>query len=195
LQLACPTCAERYRIEPARFPARRVRASCVACGEPLFLRLVAAGPRTAESSGGVETLAQEEVPLWRQPQPIGPGREVRAQAPPAAGLEATAVPAEASTFAQPPVEDRPGFSFARVGDVSARAQRLARALVSDILVYHPKKVDLGLREGNLKELVREQVEKSWDEYCERLGEEQARLNRAHFVRALNDILARGNPVF
>ncbi|MBA2563827.1 MAG: hypothetical protein H0V09_00170, partial [Gemmatimonadetes bacterium] len=103
---------------------------------------------------------------------------------------------------QPPVAPagaeaapREGFSFAHVGDVQGRAQRLARALVSDILVYNPKKVEQGVREGNLRDVLKEEVDKSWDEYCERLGTDVARANRPAFVSALNDVLARGNPVF
>jgi hypothetical protein len=88
-----------------------------------------------------------------------------------------------------------GFTFARVGDVAARAQRLARALISDIHAYQPRKVEQGLREGSLKEVLKEEVEKSWDEYCERLGPDVARANRVYFVEALNEILAEGRPVF
>ena len=101
----------------------------------------------------------------------------------------------AATPSQPGAPKVQGFSFARVGDVRARAHRLARALVSDILVYNPKKVEQGLRDGNLKELMKEEVEKSWDEFSERLGADAARTHRAAFIQALNDVLARGNPTF
>jgi hypothetical protein len=88
-----------------------------------------------------------------------------------------------------------GFTFAHVGDVASRARRLARALVSDILVYHPRKVEQGRREGSLRETLREEVDKSWEEYCERLGPDVARAHRPAFVAALNAILARDQPVF
>jgi hypothetical protein len=97
-----------------------------------------------------------------------------------------------------PAQARPGsegFTFAQVGDVASRARRLARALVSDIVVYHPRKVEEGRREGSLREILREEVDKSWEEYCERLGPDVARAHRPAFVAALNAILARDQPVF
>jgi hypothetical protein len=290
-QIACPSCEESYRIEPARLPGPRVRVACLACGEPVYLRRAGARVRSAAAPAGVlpgpARPGEDEVPMWREsrhedvstavaatrqpasrftpPPPPAPPRETIPRAEPAPEVKpftphleppalrpaasaaaptleppaaparpappafeppqapaaepirrehpaaapvatAPAAPAETAPAAatpQPGFEPsggtaaaRPGsFSFAQVGDSAARAQRLARALVSDILVYQPKKVEAGIRDGNLKDILREEVEKSWDEYCERLGPEIARANRPQFVAALNEILARGNPVF
>ena len=48
-------------------------------------------------------------------------------------------------------------------DPEARARRLARALVSDIVVYHPAKRRDALRDGSLKLLFEEEIRKSWEE--------------------------------
>jgi hypothetical protein len=79
-------------------------------------------------------------------------------------------------------------------DPSAKARRLARALVSDIVVYHPAKRQEGIRDGNLKELFEEEIKKSWEEYTEQVGREVAE-STGYFREALNEILAGGRQVF
>ncbi len=79
-------------------------------------------------------------------------------------------------------------------DPAARARRLARALISDLVVYHPDKRQRGLAEGNLKELFGEEIRKSWEEYAEQVGEDVANTT-PYFTDALNDILAEGRKVF
>lgn len=79
-------------------------------------------------------------------------------------------------------------------DPSTRARRLARALVSDLVVYYPEKRQRGLAEGNLKELFGEEIRKSWEEYSEQVGEEIASTT-PYFTEALNEILAEGRSLF
>jgi hypothetical protein len=79
-------------------------------------------------------------------------------------------------------------------DPSAKARRLARALVSDIVVYHPAKRQEGIRDGNLKELFEEEIKKSWEEYTEQVGRQVAE-STGYFREALNEILAGGRQVF
>jgi hypothetical protein len=79
-------------------------------------------------------------------------------------------------------------------DPSAKARRLARALISDMVVYHPGKRQEGLRDGNLKQLFEEEIRKSWEEYTEQVGQAVAD-STPHFREALNEILADGKQVF
>ncbi|MGH7667990.1 MAG: hypothetical protein ACRENQ_00740 [Gemmatimonadaceae bacterium] len=79
-------------------------------------------------------------------------------------------------------------------DPNAKAKRLARALVSDLIVYFPQKRDEGLRDGTLKQLFREEIKKSYEEFVEQVGSEFA-VSTTHFTDALNDILANGQPMF
>jgi predicted Zn finger-like uncharacterized protein len=115
----------------------------------------------------------------------------------------TPVPAPAPAPAVPPVEP-----FARSGgpqpgrfnnpflqqDPATRARRLARALVSDLVVYYPEKRERGLAEGNLKELFAEEIRKSWEEYTGQVGQDIASTT-PYFTEALNEILAEGRAVF
>ncbi len=79
-------------------------------------------------------------------------------------------------------------------DPSQRARRLARALVSDLVAYHPQKREEGLRDGTLRQLFREEIKKSYEEYVEQVGRDVAE-GAPHFQDALNEILAGGRRLF
>ena len=115
---------------------------------------------------------------------------VEHEAPAAAATAAApaAPPAQAAAPAPSPV---PGYG---VADPEAKARRLARALVSDIVVYHPERRDRALEQGTLRHEFREEIRKSWEEYVSQVGESLAR-RTPHFREALNEILARGQPIF
>jgi len=79
-------------------------------------------------------------------------------------------------------------------DPNAKAKRLARALVSDIVTYFPQKREEGMRDGTLKQLFREEIKKSYEEYVEQVGRDFAE-STTHFQEALNDVLAGGTKIF
>lgn len=79
-------------------------------------------------------------------------------------------------------------------DPHQRARRLARALVSDMVAYHPSRREEGLREGTLKELFAEEIKKSYEEYVEQVGREFAE-STTYFRDALNEVLAGGRMIF
>lgn len=75
-----------------------------------------------------------------------------------------------------------------------KAKRLARALVSDIVAYFPQKREEGLRSGTLKQLFREEIKKSYEEYVDQMGKDFAETT-THFQDALNEVLAGGKKLF
>jgi len=75
-----------------------------------------------------------------------------------------------------------------------RAQRLARALVSDIVAYNKDKRDQALASGAIKNEFREEIRKSWEEYVAQVGLDLAK-STPFFRDALNEILAKGQQVF
>jgi hypothetical protein len=79
-------------------------------------------------------------------------------------------------------------------DPNAKARRLSRALISDLVTYFPQRRDEGLRDGTLKELFREEIKKSYEEYTDQVGKEFAE-STTHFQEALNEILAAGQKLF
>jgi predicted Zn finger-like uncharacterized protein len=143
-------------------------------------------------------------PRWIVPPVVAPSPRGGPVSPPAmpgsrppvmprpAGL-AVATPPAMRTPVSPPSPGRPLNPFL-AGDPSQKARRLARALVSDMVVYHPAKRRQALQAGNLKEAFEEEIAKSWEEYVEQVGRELAD-STSHFRDALNEILADGRALF
>jgi hypothetical protein len=126
-----------------------------------------------------------------QPTPASPSPAAAAPPPPpppSVPRAGTPAGAGAATPARPPIN--PFLA----NDPNAKAKRLARALVSDIVAYFPQKREEGLRDGTLKQLFREEIKKSYEEYVEQVGREFAE-GTTHFQDALNDVLAGGKKLF
>jgi hypothetical protein len=81
-----------------------------------------------------------------------------------------------------------------VQDPKQKARRLARALISDMLVYHPEKRQQGIRDGTLPQLFKDEIQKSWLEYTEQVGAELAQ-STPFWTEALNEILGGGHKLF
>jgi predicted Zn finger-like uncharacterized protein len=131
--------------------------------------------------------------------------------PVASGPSAPFVPAASPTRPPAPAAvppSRPPAAAPAVGDGGARrplnpflskdpnqrAKRLARALVSDIITYHPAKHAEGLRDGTLKQLFREEIKKSFEEYIAQVGQQLAE-STTYFQEALNEVLGAGKKIF
>lgn len=115
----------------------------------------------------------------------------------AAGRPAPAMPprpAAPATAAAPAAAPRRPVNPFLSQDPSQKARRLARALISDMVVYHPAKRREGIRDGTLKQLFEEEIKKSWEEYSEQVGRDVAESSN-HFRDALNEILADGRQIF
>jgi hypothetical protein len=119
---------------------------------------------------------KEARPTWSAPA---------APPPPAA--------ASAASHAEPEGQRRSINPFL-TRDPALRAKRLARALVSDIVAYHPARHAEGLRDGTLKTLFRDEIKKSYEEYVDQVGRDFAG-STTHFQDALNDVLASGKKLF
>jgi hypothetical protein len=137
------------------------------------------------------------------PRPGGaPPAQAPAFAPPARGAgQPLAAPSGAAAVAapSPPPAPAPARTGAPVNpflsqDPRQKARRLARALVSDIAVYHADRRREALRAGRLKEAFAEEIKKSWEEYTVQVGRDLAE-STPFFTEALNEILAEGQPVF
>ena len=121
------------------------------------------------------------------PPPVTPIPRPASAAPPAPAPVPTPAPAPAATAGV----RRPSF---RNQDPQARAQRIARALVSDIVAYNKDKLTTTLDAGTLRNEFREEIRKSWEEYVEQVGLDMAK-STPYFRDSLNEILAKGQKVF
>src|SRR5947208_1373312 len=175
VNVTCPSCETVYRVDPAKVPPGGVRARCAVCSNvfPVSPHAAPAAPATPRPAGPA-------VAATRPASAAAP----RPPAPPAAG----STPAQRMTGPLRPVNPF------MVQDPKQKARRLARALVSDLVVYHPEKRQQGLRDGTLPQLFKDEIEKSWQEYVEQVGQEVAK-STPFWAEALNEILAGGNKVF
>jgi predicted Zn finger-like uncharacterized protein len=127
-----------------------------------------------------------------------PAQPAASFAPPAVPVSPPAAaplpPRPAATPASGSPPARPPINPFLANDPNAKAKRLARALVSDIVAYFPGKREEGIRDGTLKQLFREEIKKSYEEYVEQIGREFAETT-THFQDALNDVLAGGKKLF
>ena len=185
-RLSQPFVAPRGAAPPAPTPAPAPAAAAE--------RVAAAAPVTRPSA-----------PVFRptpgQPVTVPPPRP--AAAPPAAASAPPAAVPRAPT--PPPAAPKPAAAPTEATAVRAinpflqkdpkqKARRLARALVSDMIVYQPAKRQRALAAGTLKTEFDEEIQKSWEEYVEQVGEELA-TSTPYWQEALNDILAGGQQLF
>ena len=176
MNVTCPSCETVYRVDPSKVPAGGVRARCAVCSN-VFPVNASARPMAPASS-------PSPPPPTPRPPPVAPAPP----APAAPRAPAGAAPGQRMTGPLRPVNPF------MVQDPKQKARRLARALVSDLVVYHPEKRQQGLRDGTLPHLFKDEIEKSWQEYVEQVGAEIAK-STSFWAEALNEILAGGNKVF
>src|SRR5205807_1729652 len=212
MNVTCPSCETVYRVDPAKVPAGGVRARCAVCSSVFAVNpggggapgggaaapAVAAAQRAPTAPAGAAAPPQPPAPAPAAPRvpaaPPPPPPPV--PAPPSPQEPAPAAPggpAGAAAGQRMTSPLRPVNPF-MVQDPKQKARRLARALVSDLVVYHPEKRQQGLRDGTLPQLFKDEIEKSWQEYVEQVGAEIAK-STPFWTEALNEILAGGNKVF
>jgi predicted Zn finger-like uncharacterized protein len=213
MTVSCPECRSVFRVDPAKVPATGVRARCSVCGgviaiaggtlpvsvtpmgAPAFPGGVSrATPAVVRSPAGGGAKGGTPAVAGRVSTPLTAPAVTVSTAPPSAVAAPTPVaPPAAVASATPSAARAPINPFLRA-DPSQRARRLARALVSDLVAYHPQKREDGLRDGTLRQLFREDIKKSYEEYVEQVGRDLAE-SAPHFQDALNDILAGGRRLF
>ena len=120
------------------------------------------------------------------PQAANPPAPISSPAP--------AAPRPTAPAGNAPTATRTPINPFLANDPHAKAKRLARALVSDLVTYFPQKRQEGLRDGTLKQLFKDEIQKSYEEYVVQVGREFAETT-PHFQDALNDLLAGGQKAF
>lgn len=190
MNVQCTHCNTVFRVDPRKVPAEGVRVRCSICRGVFDV---------APDAAAAPAAAAPPAPAAPPPAPEPPAEPAPAAAPPAEPAPApapAAPPAAAPAAAAAPVGPAPRAAASPFGasDPAAKARRLARALVSDIVTYHPERRDRALAEGMLKREFMEEIKKSWEEYVGQVGAETAR-GTPHFRDALNEILAKGQTLF
>ena len=197
----CTECQARYQLDAERIPPRVIKVRCPSCG----------GVFSLDGSLARKQAQEEEVqPEIKQPAAPEPEVKVPAAPEPAATVPATPAPVAKAPAPVPPkpaatapsaseessagvaVMDRPASSSPRRR--RSKEEMLARALVSDIMVYNRDLYDRAKADGNLLESLGSEIKKSWELYKEKVTPEVANSTN-HFRDALNEILADGEKLF
>jgi hypothetical protein len=75
-----------------------------------------------------------------------------------------------------------------------RARRLAKALASDLVLYNQDKVEQGLRDGTLVQLLGSEIRRSWEYYCQQIPKHIVD-SSDYFKEQLNKIVGKGKELF
>jgi predicted Zn finger-like uncharacterized protein len=159
-------------------------------------------PRPATGPSVLPPIPPARSPLPNRPSGLGPLATARPNAqaatppigPSASAPREAAPPAAPNSANRPAAPARTPINPFLANDPNAKARRLSRALVSDLVTYFPQRRDEGLRDGTLRELFSDEIKKSYEEYVDQVGKELAD-STTHFQDALNEILAAGRKVF
>jgi predicted Zn finger-like uncharacterized protein len=225
ITVTCPSCSSSFPVDSAKIPEKGVSARCSACGDVFRIEKpeeASVLPTFAAEPDPVPPPAAVEEPAAVQEEPAAveePAAEVEVvpPPPPAVELPPPPMPEEPAAVEPPPVEapafEAPvepavpaepaapaepadtGFKFGK-RDPTDKAKRLARVLVSDMIMYNADRHVSALENGTLVEDFEEEIDKSWKEFVDQVGAEIADgPGRGFWTEALNDILAKGEHLF
>jgi predicted Zn finger-like uncharacterized protein len=203
MNVSCAICEALYRVNPVLVPHQGVRARCATCGAVLQVLEVGGGspvvpvaPRVslapvvpAFDVGRARTFGAPQLSIAILESDPEAAPDGFAEAPvELLRSKASLTPVEPI----PPVFRPPPAPI--IHDVAARARRLARALVSDMVTYRSVDRAQGLRDGTLVARFRDEIERSRAEYVRMVGVDVAAAS-THFEDALNELLADGAKLF
>jgi predicted Zn finger-like uncharacterized protein len=196
-----PAAPSAQRASPPPPPARPVETPAATRARPESIE------RSSVTATATPPSPSSELPEFNPPPapPAGPRTPV-GSGPSAPPFVPSAAPVRPPVTPRPPAQPPAGPPVTGEGgprrplnpflskDPNQRAKRLARALVSDIITYHPAKHAEGLRDGTLKQLFREEIKKSFEEYIAQVGQQLAE-STTYFQEALNEVLGAGKKIF
>jgi predicted Zn finger-like uncharacterized protein len=218
IRVRCPRCSAVFRVDgrvaakveaiptQAASPAPMAASSDHSQGDIAIERstveVPSSDPQPAADDLAIEMTAHVEQSEPTSPAESAPADEMDfeierstppAQARPAASVAPAATSVEASSGTA--LADAPAVKPSTDANLAEeKSRRLARALVSDILVYNRDARDRALEQGNIVQSLGQEIKKSWELYKERVTPEMANSNN-HFREALNEILADGQQIF
>lgn len=203
MNVACWSCRAVFRVDPTLVPVDGTQARCARCAQLLVIPAPVDVPAVSMMDPWGEWGAPRDD--WfadeedRQPARSARRALVESEAEAAPEVpweptrEGTQAHARAQAQAQPPIWAPASIPVAE-SDEHQRARRLARALVSDLVVYHPERREAALTAGTLRVAFREEIADAQAAYVAAVGREMAE-RTSYFVEALNEFLARGRALF
>lgn len=185
----CSNCHTRYNIDEKKIPAAGVKVRCKRCGNVIYIRRPAP-QATTKKVQDVGTVQKPPVVSHGAPPPPVVEKPPSLELPKKAEAERRAV--------EESVERKVHLSDAELSDEDkkwhARARRLAKALASDLVLYNKARVEQGLKDGTIAELLGPEIRRSWDYYCQQIPKHIID-STDYFKEQLNTIVGKGMKIF
>ncbi len=205
----CTSCHTKYNVDDKKIPPAGVKVRCQKCQNVIIIKKEA--PAAVPSAVVPPVIPQPPVepPVVKPPTVTAPPVEppVTTEPPPVAPPKETfvtepymAIPKAAEPPVKPPptVIEKPTTEAAPLSDEDKRwherARRLAKALASDLVLYNQDKVEQGLRDGTLSDLLGSEIRRSWEYYCQQIPKHIVQ-STDFFKEQLNKIVCKGREIF
>jgi predicted Zn finger-like uncharacterized protein len=184
----CSHCHTKYNIDERKIPVSGVKVRCKKCSNVFYIKRPSQQPIVK----GVQEVTSGATPTTSQRSPPPPVVEK----PPSLELPKKA---EAERKAiEESVERKVHLSETELSDEDkkwhARARRLAKALASDLVLYNKARVEQGLKDGTIAELLGPEIRRSWDYYCHQIPKHIVD-STDYFKEQLNTIVGKGIKIF
>ena len=183
----CSHCHTKYNIDEKKVPDSGIKTQCPKCKNIIFIKKEEPTPQPTtppEVPTEVTEPPEPEVPKPAEPEvtkPSEPEISVEAETPPVVE-EPKPTPPPTVEMSE---EDKKWHE---------RARRLAKALASDLVLYNRDKVEKGLREGTLGQLLGSEIRRSWEYYCQQIPKHIVERSD-YFKEQLNKIVCKGKEIF
>lgn len=188
----CGSCRTKYNIDEKKVPATGVKVRCKKCGGVIYIKRPKVAPPIQEPP---------RKPAYSAPV-SRPGTADKGTSPPEVERPAAVefpkkVEAERKAVEES-VERKVHLSEGELSEEDkkwhARARRLAKALASDLVLYNKARVEQGLKDGTIAELLGPEIRRSWDYYCQQIPKHIVE-STDYFKEQLNTIVGKGREVF
>jgi predicted Zn finger-like uncharacterized protein len=191
----CGNCKANYNIDEKKIPPAGVKVRCKKCDGVMYIRRPSI-PTPAADAPPKKTSYTAPVPVSESGVAEGAPPPPRVEKPPAMDLPKKA---EAERKAvEESVERKVHLSEGELSEEDkkwhARARRLAKALASDLVLYNKARVDQGLKDGTIAELLGPEIRRSWDYYCQQIPKHIVE-STDYFKEQLNTIVGKGTKIF
>ncbi len=196
----CANCHSKYNVDENKIPAGGVKVKCPKCQNVIMIKKEVT-PAVVETPQvkpppppppEVPPPPPVETPQVSIPEPkVPPPPEPKIPEPPA--VQVPTSQAEAPVVSKPTPPPQPEMSE-EDKKWHERARRLAKALASDLVLYNQEKVEQGLREGTLIQLLGAEIRRSWEYYCQQIPKHIIE-SSDYFKEQLNKIVGKGKEIF
>lgn len=186
----CAHCHTKYNIDERKIPATGVKVRCKKCGNVMYIKQSVSGEEKVPGLTTDTTAASQPEQTGTTPPPPFVEKPPSLVLPKRAEAERKAV--------EESVERKVHLSEEHMSEEDkkwhARARRLAKALASDLVLYNKARVEQGIRDGNIAQLLGPEIRRSWEYYCQQIPKHIVE-STDYFKEQLNTIVGRGKQLF